>query len=65
MLKMSGPRMWLYVRCKSSPAQTGRGKPDQTRSLPRKGYIWTIGRWSGGPLIRAWSWFDSKMVHQN
>mgnify|MGYP007039229860 CR=1 FL=1 len=22
MLKMSGPRMWLYVRCKSSPAQT-------------------------------------------
>ena len=24
MLKMSGPRMWLYVRCKSSPAQICR-----------------------------------------
>lgn len=24
MLKMSGPRMWIYVRCKSSPAQICR-----------------------------------------
>lgn len=37
MLKMSGPRMWLYVRCKSSPAQTGRpadaGSGDVPKSL--------------------------------
>lgn len=34
-------------------------------AYPERGIYGPLARWSGGPLIRAWSWFDSKMVHQN
>ena len=34
---------WRRGLVRSAMLKQARGKPDQTRSIPRKGYIWTIG----------------------
>lgn len=70
MLKMSGPRMWLYVRCKSSPAQICRpavardgGGAKNDREVVTCRMNRTLYRWTGEARVKQENLGEKVAVH--